>query len=126
MGLQRVKIINQTDGIFGTHCIVGDSEIHGVKSVNFNQSVDEVPVFTFETIGLPEIEMQGLVQFVFTPETVQQAAIVLQNEFKNNPEARKALIKSIESALKEMPSDDEVWSSDVAEKIANRIVDLEK
>ncbi len=123
MELQRVKIINQTGEIFGMHCFVGDNEIHGVTSVDFKQSVEEVPTFTFETPGLPDIEMFGEVFFRFTPDTVQQAAAILQNEFQSNPESRKALISSISSVLKELPQ--ETWSDDVSELIANRIIGIE-
>lgn len=84
MELQRVKVVNQTEPVRRTHFYVGESEIHGVRSVSFKQSAVEFPVFTFETIGLPEIDVSGDVQFSFTPETVQQAAVVLQNEFKNS------------------------------------------
>lgn len=122
---QRIKVVNPNDSWFGTECYIGEHKISNVKNIDFHVGVEEIPTFTFETHGIPDIDMSGDIQFRFTPETVQQAAAVLQNEFQNNMESRKALIKSIESVLKEMP-DDEVWTSDVAEKIANRIVGLEK
>lgn len=123
MGLPRVKVINQNGGWIGTECYIDEKKVK-VKSVDFRVAVDEIPVFTFETIGFPDIDMAGDVQFRFTPETVQQAAVVLQNEFKRNQESRKALIASIQSAIKDAP--EESWSRDMAELIADRIIGLEK
>ncbi len=95
-----------------------------MKSVDFRVAVDEVPAFTFETYGLPEIDVSGDVQFSFTPETVQQAAVVLQNEFKNNAEFRSALVASVNSVLQDESS--EYLTTNLAEKIADRIIGLEK
>lgn len=123
MELPRVKVINPNKGWIGTECYIDEKKVK-VKSVEFRVAVDEVPTFTFETIGLPDIDMAGDVQFRFTPETVQQAAVVLRNEFKRNQESRKALIASIQSAIKDAP--EKSWSWDMAELIADRIIGLEK
>lgn len=123
MELPRVKVINPNNGWIRTECYIDEKEVK-VKSVDFRVAVGEVPTFTFETIGLPDIDMAGDVQFRFTPETVQQAAAVLQNEFKRNQESRRALIASIQSAIKDVP--EESWSWDMAELIADRIIGLEK
>ena len=81
MALPRVKVVNQTESCMGTACYIDGKQIHGVRSVDFRVAVDEVPTFTFETLGLPEIDMPGTVQFSFTPETVQRAASILKHEF---------------------------------------------
>lgn len=130
-GLPRIQIINQTEvddqnlSWMGTQCFIDGKKIKPVKGVDFRVRVDEVPTFTFETVGMPDIDMQGQVFFQFTPQTVGYAAEVLRHEFKANPESRKALVDSIASAIKEMPSEEELWSVDVAEMIANRIIGLE-
>lgn len=122
--VQRVKVVNKGDSWLGTEYYIDENKVNNVKSVDFHVAFDEVPAFTFETCGLPDIDMPGSVQFSFTPETVQQAAVVLQNEFKNNAELRKALVVSIVGVLKELPK--EIGLYDVAENVADRIVGLEK
>lgn len=57
-------------------------------------------------------------------ETVQHAATVLQNEFKSNGESRRTLIASIKSAIEESPV--EITTLDLAEKIASRIIGIDK
>lgn len=121
--MQRVKVVNPNEGWMGTEYFIDGNKINNVKSVDFRVAVDEVPYFTFETLGLPDIDMHGDVQFRFTPETVQQAAVVLQNEFKKNSEIMDALIESIESSINDAP--EEIWKHDLAVLIAKRIVGSE-
>ena len=68
--IQRVKVVNQNVNWCGTECYIDDKKIKNVKSVDFRFAVDEVPQFTFETMGLPDIDMSGDIRFRFTPETV--------------------------------------------------------
>ena len=123
MAIPRVKVVNTNDGWIGTECYIDGNKVNNVRSVDFRVAVDEVPQFTLETLGLPEIDMYGDIRFSFTPETVQQAAIVLQNEFKSNKESRKALIASIESAIDD--SKKGISTRDLSEIIANTIIGLE-
>ena len=124
MGIPRVKVVNQYGNWNGTECYIDGNKVKGVKSVDFRVAVDEVPHFTFETLGFPEICMAGDVQFRFTPETVQQAAVVLMNEFKTNFESMDALIASIESAIDDAP--ETISRHELSKLIAKRIVGLEK
>ena len=124
MALPRVKVVNQYGNWNGTECYIDGNKVKGVRSVDFRVAVDEVPQFTFETLGLPEICMAGDVQFRFTPETVQQAAVVLMNEFKTNFESMDALIASIESAIDDAP--ETISRNELSKLIAKRIVGLEK
>ena len=121
--MQRVKVVNQNESWLGTEYFIDGNKVNNVKSVDFRVAVDEVPHFTFETLGLPDIDMHGDVQFRFAPETVQQAAVVLQNEFKKNSEIMDALIESIESSINDAP--EETWKHDLAVLIAKRIVGSE-
>ena len=121
--MQRVKVVNPNESWLGTEYFIDGNKVNNVRSVDFRVAVDEVPHFTFETLGLPEIDMPGTVQFRFSPETVQQAAVVLQNEFKKNSEIMDALIESIESSINDAP--EEIWKHDLAVLIAKRIVGSE-
>lgn len=124
MAIPRVKVVNPNESWMGTESYIDGKKIPNVRSVDFRVAVDEVPQFTFETLGLPEIDMNGDIKFGFTPETVQQAAVVLQNEFKKNSEIMDALIASIESAINDAP--EKTWQYDLAVRIAHRIVGLEE
>lgn len=106
MGIPRVKVVNPTEDWLGTEYYINDKKIERVKSIDFRVAVDEVPEFTFETMGLPDIDMSGDIRFKFTPETVQQAAPVLRNELMIRGELYCAFLESMLSAL-----DDKFWDS---------------
>lgn len=122
MDKQRIRVVNPNGGWLGTEYYINGQKINGVKSVDFRVAVDEVPIFQFETMGMPDIDMKGDVKFSFTPETVQEAAIVLRDEFMHNLESRQALIASIESVLREESS--EYLVNGLAKKIADRIIGM--
>ena len=124
MAIPRVKVVNPNESWRGTECCIDGKKISNVRSVDFRVAVDEVPQFTFETLGFPDIEMSGDVQFSFTPETVQQAAVVLKNEFQNNMASRFALYDSVRSVLDENDIDKSITKM-LAVEIGNRIFDLE-
>lgn len=121
-GLPRVKIITDDDKFQRTRCYIDDMEVKLITGIQSVIEHGQAPIFTIETVGMPDIDMQGQVFFQFTPQTIGYAAEVLRHEFKTNPESRTALVESIESALREMPANGETWSSDLAESIANRII----
>ena len=106
MGKPRVKVVNPTEDWLGTEYYIGDKKIEHVKSVDFRVAVDEVPQFTFETMGLPDIDMGCDIRFRFTPETVQQAAMVLRNELLTKGTLYNCFLESMLSAL-----DDKFWDS---------------
>ena len=137
MALPRVKIVNPEEkGWLRTECYIDGKKIPNVRSVDFRVAVDEVPQFTFETIGLPEIGMPGDVQFRFAPETVQQAVIVLRNELLKRGVLYDSFLASMRSAI-----DDDFWNTretcgndldigeddfnEAAELMLNRLVGLE-
>lgn len=106
MGRPRVKVVNPNEGWMGTEYYIDGKKIERVKSVDFRVAVDEVPHFTFETVGLPDIDMSGDIRFKFTPETVQQASVVLRNELMTRGGLYHIFLESMLSAL-----DDKFWDS---------------
>lgn len=104
--IPRVKVINPTEGWLGTEYYIDGKKIKNVKSVDFRVAVDEIPHFTFETIGLPDIDMSGDIRFKFTPETVQQAVMVLRNELLTKGTLYNGFLESMLSAL-----DEKFWDS---------------
>lgn len=105
MDLQRVRIVSDNDSL-RTRCFVGENELHGVRGVDFKQTAGEVPQFEFDVFGLPDIEAFGDVQFSFTPETVQQAAVVLRNELLKRGVLYDSFLASMRSAI-----DGEFWNT---------------
>lgn len=106
MDISRVKVVNPNEGWVRTECYIDGKKIEHVKSVDFRVAVDEVPQFTFETIGLPDIDMSGDIRFKFTPETVQQAVIVLRNELLTKGTLYNGFLESMLSVL-----DEKFWDS---------------
>lgn len=137
MGCPRVRVVNPKEDWIGTECYIDGKKIKNVKSVDFRVAVDEVPRFTFETIGLPDIDMDGGVRFRFTPETVQQALVELRNELIADKNLRDTFLTSMLSAL-----DNDFWNSretagdqldigdddfkEAAELMLNRVIGIEK
>lgn len=137
MKFQRVEVTNQNDSQYRTEYYIDGNKISGVKSVDFRVGVNEVPTFTFETIGMPDIDMRGDVQFSFTPETVQQAVFVLRNELSKRDELYNSFLASMRSVI-----DDDFWNArstngneldigkddfnEAAELMLNRIIGIEK
>lgn len=104
--IPRVKVVNPNEGWLGTEYYIDGKKIKNVKSVDFRVAVDEIPHFTFETIGLPDIDMSGDIRFKFTLETVQQAVIVLRNELLTKGTLYNGFLESMLSAL-----DEKFWDS---------------
>ena len=106
MGIPRIKIVNPNEDWVETECYIDGKKIERVISVDFRVAVDEVPQFTFETIGLPDIDMSGDIRFKFTPETVQQAFWVLRHELTTNGDLYHGLLEIMISSL-----DNRFWDS---------------
>lgn len=137
MGIPRVKVVNPNEGWMGTEYYIDGKKIERVKSVDFRVAVDEVPMFTFETMGIPDIDMSGDIRFRFTPETVQQASVVLRNELIADKDLRDTFLTSMLSAL-----DDGFWNGretagdqldigyddfkEAANLMLNRLIGIEK
>lgn len=117
-----VKIYNpKGEDWLGTQYEINGKQIENVKAVDFRVAVDEVPQFTFETYGLPNIEMNGEVRFCFTPETVQEAAKIICHEAKTDEALMDAFVSSIESILSESEKIGQC-ADGAAREIAERIL----
>lgn len=99
--LPRVRVANPNNDWLGTECYINGQKINRVKSVDFRAAVDEVPMFTFETMGLPDIDMFGDIRFSFTPETVEEAVKVLRNELLKHGALYDGFLASGISAIEE-------------------------
>ena len=137
MAIPRVKVVNPNESWHGTECYIDGKKIPNVRSVDFRVAVDEVPQFTFETLGLPDIDMYGDVQFSFTPETVQHAAVVLRNELSKRGDLYDVFLASMRSAIDDNFRNGNEACGDaldigqadfdeVAELMLNRLIGLEE
>lgn len=81
--LPRVKVVNPKDSWIGTEYYINGQKIERVRAVDFRVAVDEVPTFTFETIGAPDIDMPGDIQFSFTPQTIDEARKIIEHKNRN-------------------------------------------
>lgn len=132
-----VKIYNpKGEGWLGTQYEINGKRIENVKAVDFRVAVDEVPQFTFETLGLPDIEMDGDIRFCFTPKTVQESAEVIRKEFRPSSDYFKAMVASVEERLRKyssqykeiaekyLPDKEEIVLKTIAEDIVRQILGI--
>lgn len=118
----RVKVVNEKPDWWKTKCYINGQEIQRVKAVDFHVSVDEVPTFEFEIEGLHEIEIPAKVQFSFSPQTIEDSAIVLRNELLKHEDLYDGFHASIKSALNDFGYVKNSKNTEMAEKILKRII----
>lgn len=95
-----VKIVNPNPyNWMGTECLIDGKKIPRVKSVDFHVSVDEVPIFNFELMAAPDIEMECLAQISFTSQSITDAISVLRHELLQHGEIYQGFKSSLKSAL---------------------------
>lgn len=99
--LPRVKVVNSGDGWLGTEYYINDQKIERVKAVDFRVAVDEVPTFTFETVGVPDIDMPGDVQFTFTLQDLMEAVVMLRNELLKHGDFYDGFLASMRSTIQD-------------------------
>lgn len=83
----------------GTKCFIDGNEIPRVKAVDFHVSIDEVPIFNFELMAAPDIEMECLAQISFTSQSITDAISVLRHELLQRGEIYHGFKASLKSAL---------------------------
>lgn len=119
----KVKIISGDS--CRTHVFIGDKEISGITTgIQFEQYAGKVPTFTFETVGLPDIEIDNAdIRFRFTPETIEDAAKVIRHSFSSDKVLYDAFVASIESAIYDDGTVCDISDQhELALEIANRII----
>lgn len=123
--MAKVSVKNKNEEIapYGTIVEIDGKIIPKVQSVDFHVSVDEIPCFTIETMGMPDIEMQCRCDFRFDVTTVEQACEVLKREFRTNRDFYNDFVASIESTLRgSMIILKNLEYEETAKKIADRII----
>ncbi len=129
MQMPVVRIVNPNPyDWLGTKCFIDGKEIPRVKSVDFHVSVDEVPIFNFEMMSAPDIEMECLAQISFTSQSITDAISVLRHELLQHGEIYHGFKASLKSALEHynycgLPFEPE---DDTARKILDFMIGEEK
>lgn len=117
--MQRIEIKNPNGDCLDIKCLVDGKEVKFVQSVDFHAGVDDVPTFTFNTIGISYIDVMGRAVFDPSPTNLQEACTMITNELLKHGEFYNSFVASVKSAIKEAPN--EVWGNELAEKIVKRI-----
>lgn len=100
----------------GTHVYIGGTEIHGVRSIDYSCSVNEVPTVDLDII--PErcnINVLADLGLSVDIDSLTTAIKCIQFEIRLNEDFRKSLEQSIHSALLD--------NGIASETIAKRLVD---
>lgn len=105
MGVSRVQIKGLDDGCHGTEYSIDGVKVPHVRSANFRVAFDEVPAFTFETLGEPDIDMLGDVRFSFKPENLSEACFIISEELKKHGDFYNAFVESVHGVLKPREKD---------------------
>ena len=127
--MPTVKITNPNPYDWhGTKYFIDGNEVPRVRSIYFHVAVDEVPVFEFEMMAVPDIEMECLAQIGVTSQSITDAISVLRHELLQHGEIYNGFKASLKSALESynycgMPFEPE---EEIAEKILDFLIGEEK
>lgn len=124
--MARVKIIGENPGGV-IHTFVDGKEINEISTINFDvYAKDRIPRFGIEMYGVPDIDLEGRVDFSFSPQTVEEAAKVMRHSFMTDKDLYNALLEGIESSLRESTVEWGNWRyTETARKIADRLIGKE-
>lgn len=92
--MKKVEIKNRNEAWLGTKCIVDGRSIPNVRSVDFHFGVEEVPEFTFNTNGIPDIDVMAYVKIDPSPRNLQEACQIITNEIHKHGEFYNAFVAS--------------------------------
>ena len=98
MPLVKITNPNPYDWL-GMKCFIDGNEVPKVRSINFHTAVDEIPVFEFEMMAVPDIEMECLAQISVTSQSITDAISVLRHELLQHGEIYQGFKSSLKSAL---------------------------
>lgn len=100
MKMPIVKIVNPNPyDWMGTQYFIDGHKVPRVKAVDFHIAVDEVPIFNFEMMSAPGIELECLAQISVTSQSITDAILVLRHELLQHGEIYQGFKSSLKSAL---------------------------
>lgn len=118
--MARVEIKRETDGKTSIK-FDGKDLTNDIISIDSHISAGHRD-FDVKIHGVPDINLDGRVDFSFSPQTVEEAVKVLRHALMTDKDLYNGLAASIESALRELHKDDiHIFEND-AKFIADRII----
>ena len=72
------------------------------RSINLHMDRDSVPEVDIELIGEPNVDVEGLVQFDYTPKTIVHAADVIRAGLKRNDITAFLAMNTLNKVLEEI------------------------
>lgn len=97
--MKRVEIKGQDDVGLCTNCFIDGVELKNVRSVDFNIGAGMLPKFTFQTMGIPDIDVMGRVEIKTSPTNIKEACQIVTHELHKHGEFYDAYVASIASVL---------------------------
>ena len=121
--MKRVEIKNPNESWIGTKCIIDGKDIPDVRSVDFHVGVNKLPEFTFNTNGIPDIDVMARVEINPSPTNLQEACQIVANELQKHGEFYDAYKNSVLSVFKENRIDfaPDGLGEEISDKIVKRI-----
>lgn len=118
----QIKTDKENDSMLGpTRLLVNGREIKNFISAKYEISAGRVPALYCEMVGMTDIDALGYVVIDPSPQNLQEACRIITEELKKHGDFYKAFICSVQSVLREVPSDAGIWTNELAEKIVRRI-----
>ena len=97
-------------------------KINGVISIDYNYSVDTLPVVTLDIARNCIINQAADVEFDYSPDSVKEACTILREELMKHGEIYRGFCASIKSALNDSPEAVFANDDEMAELIVRRII----
>lgn len=97
--MNNVVVRNTKENSRGAECFVDGNRIPLVRSIDFHIEPDRVPVFVLETVGRPDICINGQVEFRFEPNNISDACLIISKELKRHGDFYDGFVASVTSAL---------------------------
>lgn len=121
--MKRVEIKNPNESWIGTKCIIDGKDIPDVRSVDFHVGVNKLPEFTFNTNGIPDIDVMARVEINQSPTNLQDACRIIAHELQKHGEFNDAYKDSALSVFKEnrIGFAPDGLGEEIADKIVKRI-----
>ena len=70
----------------GIKCFIDGKEVPRVRSIDFHVAVEKIPVFEFEMLAVPDIEMECFAQISVTSQSITDAISVLRHDLLQHGE----------------------------------------
>lgn len=121
--MHRVRIESNGSKQFGTKVFVDDQRVEKLEGVNFSFAWNSKPEITISTRGVPDIDVLADAKLDPSPQNIQVACQIVENELKKHGDFYDAFVASINSVLSQgIQCEPPDLMKSKAEQIINRII----